>query len=198
MFLWVHALRWSSLRTLDWYHTLFCVYIIWLYVQARDIELTDYYRSTNSDALPLKWMAPESIRDKMYTSKTDVWSFGVLAWEVFSYGKTPYGYMTGIDIAQAVSAGQRLEKPISATDQMLVNILLMYLIFYFYTNCNRCSYGIIKSCWALDPLNRPSFAILLATIQSYISGRASSIPKGATLKLSRVTDDDDDEEETAL
>ena len=90
-------------------------------MQARDIDLADYYRSTNTDALPLKWMAPESIRDKVYTSKSDVWSFGVLAWEVFSYGKTPYGYMTGIDIAQAVSAGQRLEQPTNTTEQMYVS-----------------------------------------------------------------------------
>ena len=56
----------------------------------------------------------------------------------------------------------------------------------------------MKSCWALDPLNRPSFAILLATLQSYISGKAASMPKGTKLNLSRTYDEDEDDEETAL
>ncbi len=72
---------------------------------------SEYYRKKSTDAEPIKWMAPESVRDKVYTSKSDMWSFGVFVWEVASLGKTPYGAINGVDVIVSVMKGSRLARP---------------------------------------------------------------------------------------
>jgi serine/threonine protein kinase len=61
--------------------------------------------------LPIKWMAVESITDRIFSEKTDVWSFGVTCWEVFSGGKEPYGGINPMSILNLLEQGQRLTKP---------------------------------------------------------------------------------------
>uniref|UniRef100_A0A8C1KNJ4 Vascular endothelial growth factor receptor 3 n=1 Tax=Cyprinus carpio TaxID=7962 RepID=A0A8C1KNJ4_CYPCA len=76
---------------------------------ARDIyKDPDYVRKGNA-RLPLKWMAPESIFDKVYTSQSDVWSFGVLLWEIFSLGASPYpGLQIDEDFCKRLKDGTRM------------------------------------------------------------------------------------------
>lgn len=54
---------------------------------SRSISETEYYRKSTEERVPIKWMAPESIRDRLYTSKSDVWSFAVVLWEMCSLGE---------------------------------------------------------------------------------------------------------------
>ncbi len=61
--------------------------------------------------VPVKWMAPESIVEHRYTQQSDVWSFGVLCWEVFSMGSKPYAAMTAEGVVHAVKRGFRLPRP---------------------------------------------------------------------------------------
>ncbi|XP_052274002.1 leukocyte tyrosine kinase receptor-like [Dreissena polymorpha] len=61
--------------------------------------------------LPIKWMPPEAFLDGVFTTKTDVWSFGVLLWEMFTLGYMPYPGQTNSDVMQFVSSGGRLDPP---------------------------------------------------------------------------------------
>ena len=56
----------------------------------RDVEQTDYYRKVTEGKLPVLWMSPESLFDGVSTTKSDVWSFGVLLWEIVTCGERPY------------------------------------------------------------------------------------------------------------
>lgn len=81
---------------------------------ARDIYRSDYYRKGGKAMLPIKWMPPEAFLDGIFTSKTDVWSFGVLLWEVFSLGLMPYTGLPNRDVMQLVTGGGRLGEPLRA------------------------------------------------------------------------------------
>ncbi|KAH3846560.1 hypothetical protein DPMN_088862 [Dreissena polymorpha] len=78
---------------------------------SRDIYSADYYRKSGKTMLPIKWMPPEAFLDGVFTTKTDVWSFGVLLWEMFTLGYMPYPGQTNSDVMQFVSSGGRLDPP---------------------------------------------------------------------------------------
>ncbi|KAG9490903.1 hypothetical protein GDO78_006304 [Eleutherodactylus coqui] len=108
---------------------------------ARDIYKDPDYVRKGSARLPLKWMAPESIFDKVYTTQSDVWSFGVLLWEIFSLGASPYpGVQINEEFCQRLKEGTRMRAPEYAT----ANI-----------------YRIMLSCWHGDPKERPIFTDLV-------------------------------------
>lgn len=107
---------------------------------ARDIYRSDYYRKGGKAMLPIKWMPPEAFLDGIFTSKTDVWSFGVLLWEVFSLGLMPYTGLPNRDVMQLVTGGGRLDAP---------------------TGCPVAIYRIMAECWNPTPEDRPPFSNLL-------------------------------------
>ena len=63
---------------------------------ARDVHKNDYYRKVGDGWLPIRWMAPEAVFERKYTSMSDVWAFGVLLWEIMSLGASPYPSVTRI------------------------------------------------------------------------------------------------------
>uniref|UniRef100_A0A8C4PB06 Vascular endothelial growth factor receptor 3 n=1 Tax=Dromaius novaehollandiae TaxID=8790 RepID=A0A8C4PB06_DRONO len=86
---------------------------------ARDIYKDPDYVRKGSARLPLKWMAPESIFDKVYTTQSDVWSFGVLLWEIFSLGASPYpGVQINEEFCQRLKDGTRMRAPEYATAEI--------------------------------------------------------------------------------
>lgn len=108
---------------------------------ARDIYKDPDYVRKGSARLPLKWMAPESIFDKVYTAQSDVWSFGVLLWEIFSLGASPYpGVQINEEFCQRLKEGTRMRAPEYATTDV---------------------YRIMLSCWNGDPKERPIFTDLV-------------------------------------
>ncbi|KAL4649213.1 vascular endothelial growth factor receptor 3 isoform X1 [Arapaima gigas] len=108
---------------------------------ARDIyKDPDYVRKGNA-RLPLKWMAPESIFDKVYTSQSDVWSFGVLLWEIFSLGASPYpGIQIDEEFCRRLKDGTRMRAPENASPEI---------------------YRIMLACWQGEPRERPTFPALV-------------------------------------
>lgn len=91
-------------------------------------------------AIPLKWTAPEAVRDRLFTSKSDVWSFGILLWEIYSYGRIPYPRMLAHQVLKHIESGYRMKAP---------------------EGCPPNIYALMDQTWQIDPADRPSFSELL-------------------------------------
>ncbi|KAL5481915.1 hypothetical protein EMCRGX_G022190 [Ephydatia muelleri] len=113
-----------------------------------------------SSKLPVKWTAPEALRDSTFSNKSDVWSFGVLLWELYSYGRVPYPKIPVDDVAAQVERGLRMEAPDA---------------------CPPPVYKIMTACWELDPQKRPDFCTLMNMLDSY--AQMLSLPKREDLEI---------------
>lgn len=80
---------------------------------SRDICKNNYYRKNGSGFLPVRWMSPESLVDGIFTTQSDVWSFGVLLWEIMTLGQQPYQARTNMDVLDFV---RPLESKLAARD----------------------------------------------------------------------------------
>lgn len=114
-------------------------------------QVEQYYRSAHQMPAPLKWMAPESVREARYSSKSDVWSYGVFMWEAFSRGCTPYpDARDGWDAVARVANGYRMEPP---ADMPPVLAALM------------------AQCWQEDPHLRPGFQRVVEVVEAVLVQR---------------------------
>ncbi|XP_037797711.1 tyrosine kinase receptor Cad96Ca-like [Penaeus monodon] len=114
---------------------------------ARDVANNRIYERKSDGRLPIRWMAPESLFDNIFTTRSDVWSFGVLLWEIVTLGSTPYPGMGAAEVMRKVKAGYRLEKP---------------------EHCRREIYNIMYYCWDKDSKERPSFTELVHTLEGLL------------------------------
>ena len=138
---------------------------------ARDVYRTEEYIKTNSSSarLPIAWMAPESLRDNVYTHKSDVWSFGVLLWELTSFARAPYGALGPREIAEEVAVGNRLAQPAA---------------------CTMAMYAVMNRCWATASSDRPCF-----TEVGMMFNRQHANRRLLTLTRSPDTVDGDDDDQ---
>ena len=97
------------------------------------------YVSQSKGQSPLRWMAPESITDNIFTPASDVWSYGILQWEMFFPDKTPYHNMENAQMTAKVSSGYRMAIP---------------------RGCPPLVARIMRACWAHDPNDRPTFLLI--------------------------------------
>ncbi|TMS07246.1 tyrosine-protein kinase receptor UFO [Larimichthys crocea] len=104
----------------------------------------DYYRQGRISKMPVKWIAIESLADRVYTTKSDVWSFGVTMWEIATRGQTPYPGVENSEIYDYLRQGNRLKQP---------------------PDCLDCIYSLMFSCWLLSPKDRPSFESLRCELE---------------------------------
>ncbi|CAN9502624.1 unnamed protein product [Ophioblennius macclurei] len=107
---------------------------------ARDVHNIDYYKKTTNGRLPVKWMAPEALFDRVYTHQSDVWSYGVLLWEIFTLGGSPYPGIPVEELFKLLKEGHRMDKP---------------------ANCTLELYMIMRECWHAVPSQRPTFRQLV-------------------------------------
>ncbi|XP_011210131.2 fibroblast growth factor receptor homolog 1 [Bactrocera dorsalis] len=115
---------------------------------ARDIQDTDYYRKNTNGRLPIKWMAPESLRDKFYDSQSDVWSYGILLWEIMTFGAQPYPtIMSAEELYSYLMSGQRMDKP---------------------PKCSLNIYMLMRQCWHFDASARPTFAEIVENLDKLL------------------------------
>lgn len=116
-------------------------------VKVSDFGLTrfvidDEYTSSFGSKFPIKWAAPEVLNYTKFSSKSDVWAFGILMWEVFSGGMAPYRGMGNIEVVESVVNGHRLDRPV---------------------RCPHDVYNVMRLAWDINPENRPAFGSLLHT-----------------------------------
>ena len=101
---------------------------------SREVSSMDYYRIGSSKAcLPVRWMPPEALMYGKFTVKSDVWSYGVLMWEVYSYGRQPHTGVSNYEVIDRIKEGRLLECP---------------------THCPPAIFDIMKSCWTRSPAKR--------------------------------------------
>lgn len=112
---------------------------------ARDIMNDSNYIVKGNARLPVKWMAPESIFDCVYTVQSDVWSYGILLWEIFSLGLNPYpGILVNSKFYKLVKDGYQMAQPAFAPKNI---------------------YSIMQACWSLEPTHRPTFQQICFLLQ---------------------------------
>ncbi|KAF5903431.1 protein-tyrosine kinase 6-like [Clarias magur] len=103
---------------------------------------------SNDKKIPYKWTAPEAIQYGRFSNKSDVWSFGILLYEIYSYGATPYPGMNKKEALEETKRGYRMPAP---------------------SKCPPRIYQIMQSCWREQPEDRPSFKSLKAQLQECIT-----------------------------
>uniref|UniRef100_A0A087Y3A2 receptor protein-tyrosine kinase n=1 Tax=Poecilia formosa TaxID=48698 RepID=A0A087Y3A2_POEFO len=104
---------------------------------SRNIYSADYYKANENDAIPIRWMPPESIFYNRYTTESDVWAYGVVLWEIFSHGMQPYYGMGHEEVIYYVRDGHILSCP---------------------EDCPLELYNLMRLCWSTHPSDRPSFS----------------------------------------
>ncbi|XP_056115225.1 tyrosine-protein kinase receptor UFO isoform X2 [Rhinichthys klamathensis goyatoka] len=115
---------------------------------SKQIYSSNYYRHKNwTIKLPVRWMAIESVSDNIFTTKSDVWSFGITMWEITSRGKTPYPGVSNYELLDFLEKGHRLTQ--GDIDSKLYEVML--------------------SCWHRDPSQRPGFGELGQSLKALLS-----------------------------
>ncbi|KAF6081488.1 insulin receptor [Phyllostomus discolor] len=102
----------------------------------RDIYETDYYRKGGKGLLPVRWMSPESLKDGVFTTSSDMWSFGVVLWEITSLAEQPYQGLSNEQVLKFVMDGGHLDQPDNCPDRLS---------------------ELMRMCWQFNPKMRPTF-----------------------------------------
>ncbi|XP_067832935.1 high affinity nerve growth factor receptor-like [Heptranchias perlo] len=114
---------------------------------SRDIYSTDYYRVGGRTMLPIRWMPPESIMYRKFTTESDIWSFGVVLWEIFTYGKQPWYQLSNNEAIECITQGRELECP---------------------RTCPREVYDIMQGCWQREPQQRLTIKEIHSRLQRLV------------------------------
>ncbi|XP_022786877.1 uncharacterized protein LOC111327055 isoform X1 [Stylophora pistillata] len=126
--------------------------------EGRTVKIADFgllrhtygeiYEAKQKKKLPIKWTAPEALCHGSYTSKSDVWSFGVVLWEMATMGGIPYPGISNKELYKLLKTGYRMEKPDMCSDEI---------------------YNLILECWKEDPSERPTFRDLIPTLEEMMT-----------------------------
>jgi len=100
---------------------------------------------TPKTLIPVRWLAPECLKEGKYNTPTDVWAYGVTAWEIFSYGRQPYSELSDVEAYKCITQYEHLEKP---------------------RECPGVLYQLMHQCWEKEPSTRPSFSEIISNLRS--------------------------------
>ena len=104
--------------------------------------------TTRGGKIPVRWTAPEAIAFRKFTSASDVWSFGIVMWEVMSYGERPYWTWSNQDVIKAIEKNYRLPAPM---------------------DCPEAIHQLMLDCWQKERAHRPSFPSIVKTLDKLAS-----------------------------
>nr|XP_054764447.1 angiopoietin-1 receptor-like [Lytechinus pictus] len=133
----------------------------------------EVYVKTTAGRLPVRWMAIESLNYSVYTTKSDVWSFGVLLWEICTLGGTPYPGMTCAELYERLPLGYRMVKPLNCEDEV---------------------YNIMRHCWRDRPHDRPTFDQLYTVLSGLVKAKQPYVnveKLESDLQFSELNSDED-------
>ena len=108
----------------------------------------DIYEAHTGAKFPIKWTAPEAAMYNRFTIKSDVWSFGIVLYEIITYGRFPYPGMTNAQVLEALQQGYRMPRPMGCPDKL---------------------YDIMLDCWREEPANRPTFETLQWQLEEFFT-----------------------------
>lgn len=136
---------------------------------SRDIHSSDYYhmKELRDKLLPVRWLAPETLKEGIYSPETDMWAYGVVLWEIFSCGQTPYKTLSNPEVIQRILKAKPIPKPAHCPDDF---------------------YRIMLACWQKEPQMRPTFREVSRQLEKIEMmspqprGRGWSWRKGAKLQ----------------
>ncbi|XP_062506561.1 uncharacterized protein LOC134183112 isoform X2 [Corticium candelabrum] len=111
-------------------------------------EGKDYYRTHKQLELPVKWMAPESLSHRVFTTQSDVWSYGVTIWEVLTFAQVPYSELGNSQVLSYITSGGRMSQP---------------------EICPQEIYDIMMQCWHFEASDRPSFTTIANNIETFLT-----------------------------
>lgn len=117
------------------------------------MENENVYEAKEGTKFPVKWTAPEAIHENKFTIKSDVWSFGILLYEIVTFGQMPYPTMTNFQVVQQLPKGYRMSCPL---------------------NCPKYLYDIMSECWKDSPADRPTFETLQWKLEDFFDMDVSS------------------------
>ncbi|XP_047510389.1 tyrosine-protein kinase receptor torso-like [Pieris napi] len=118
---------------------------------SRDVYQENQYKQKGNGKMPVKWMALESLTHRIYTTLSDVWSFGVVMWEIVTVGGAPYPSVGAARLPRLLRAGYRMPKP---------------------SNCSAQLYEVMLSCWNERPRSRPTFTELHRALDGLLCASA--------------------------
>ena len=130
---------------------------------SRNVYESDYYKKTSDDRVPVKWMAPESVSDRIYTNLSDVWSFGILMWEILAFGVAPYAEYTAMESVAAIAAGYRMKRPDYCPEDVYDELIM--------------------KCWQYQPDDRPDFARCYDILRELLGEEGEELPVDPTLPI---------------
>ncbi|XP_052007438.1 proto-oncogene tyrosine-protein kinase receptor Ret isoform X2 [Xyrauchen texanus] len=145
---------------------------------SRDVYEEDSYVKRSKGRIPVKWMAIESLFDHIYTTQSDVWSFGVLLWEIVTLGGNPYPGIAPERLFNLLKTGYRMEKPENCTEEM---------------------YNLMLRCWKQEPDKRPNFSDISKELEKMMVKSRDYLDLAASTPADALLYDDSlSEEDTPL
>lgn len=132
---------------------------------SKHMESESYYTS-EAKMIPVKWCSLEVVQYGKFSFKGDIWSFGVVMWEIFSYGQIPYATKNNTEVLEMLLKGERMAQPQGCPDKL---------------------YDLMKRCWLVEPKERPDFDEILSKLIEYQTPKKKMTISGNDYKLSPPT-----------